>query len=217
MDQGAEENQPGQILDGKEKRNEKGEREIVLKCAAVAPSFCSESDQRLLQAKIRFDHHLEKNTCHRPKGRKQAVFDEDLLNDALSLYDWRVAEDPTEDYELLLKGLRTCADAASLSLSSRNARISSNTKALLEKRRSLRMDPNATHLERLVANTSCRKALQEDLIQHRREKILEAAQERRSLKKCRRDLNEFSIPLSALKREDGTVTTSRFEMESKLD
>ncbi|VDL81183.1 unnamed protein product [Nippostrongylus brasiliensis] len=58
-----------------------------------------------------FDHHLEKNTWHRPKGRKQAVFDEDLLNDALSLYDWRVAEDPTEDYELLLKGLRTCADA----------------------------------------------------------------------------------------------------------
>ncbi|VDL77320.1 unnamed protein product [Nippostrongylus brasiliensis] len=75
------------------------------------------------------------------------------------------------------------------------------------------MDPNATHLERLVSNTSCRKALQEDLSQHRKKKILEAAQERRSLKKCRRDLNDFSIPLSALKREDGTVTTSRFEME----
>ncbi|VDL77230.1 unnamed protein product [Nippostrongylus brasiliensis] len=95
-------------------------------------------------------HITSKNICHRPKGRKQAVFDEDLLNDAISLYDWRVAEDPTEDYELLLKGLRTCADAASLSLSSRNASIPSNTKALLEKRRSLKMDPNATHLKRLV-------------------------------------------------------------------
>ncbi|VDL84307.1 unnamed protein product [Nippostrongylus brasiliensis] len=142
--------------------------------ASVVQSFCGESGQRLLRAKIRFDHHLEKNTCHRPKGRKQAVFDEDLLNDALSLYDWRVAEDPTVDYELLLKGLRTCANAASLSLSSRNARISLNTKALLEKRRSLGMDRNEktknkknkkkkTHLELLVANTGTRKAKTEEM------------------------------------------------------
>ena len=78
----------------------------------------------------------------------------------------------------------------------------------------MRLDPNATHLERLVINVSCRNALQEDLAQYRKRRILEAAQERRSLKKCRRDLNEFSIPLSSLKTEDGTVTTSRYEMES---
>ena len=78
----------------------------------------------------------------------------------------------------------------------------------------MRLDPNATHQERLVVNTSCRKTLLEDLIQHRKKKILDAAQERRSLKECRRNLSEFSIPLSALKREDGTITTSRFEMES---
>ncbi|VDL66659.1 unnamed protein product [Nippostrongylus brasiliensis] len=83
-----------------------------------------------------------KNTHCRPKERKQAVFDEDLLNDVLSSYDWRVAEDLIEDYELLLKGLRMCADAASLSLSRRNDRISSNTKVLLEEReRWIRMQP----------------------------------------------------------------------------
>ncbi|VDL84578.1 unnamed protein product [Nippostrongylus brasiliensis] len=54
---------------------------------SVVPSFCSGSDHRLLRAKIRFDHHLEKNTCHRPKGWEQAVFNEDLLNKALSFYD----------------------------------------------------------------------------------------------------------------------------------
>ncbi|VDL80292.1 unnamed protein product [Nippostrongylus brasiliensis] len=89
----------------------------------LVPSCCSGSDHRLLRAKIRFDHRLEKNTCHRPKGRKQAVFDEELLNGALSIYDWRVAEDLTKDYELLLKGLRACAVAASLSLSSNAASL----------------------------------------------------------------------------------------------
>ncbi|VDL76641.1 unnamed protein product [Nippostrongylus brasiliensis] len=51
-----------------------------------------------------------------------------------------------------------------------------------------------------------------DVLTH--EEYLEAAQERRSLKKCRRDLNEFIIALSVLKCENGTVTTSRSVMES---
>ncbi|KAK6744442.1 hypothetical protein RB195_011260 [Necator americanus] len=66
-----------------------------------------------------------------------------------------------------------------------------------------------SHIERLVANTSCRKALQEDLLKYRQKKILEAAQKRRSLKKCRRDLCGYNVPLAALLSEDGT----RREME----
>ncbi|KAK6763741.1 hypothetical protein RB195_024175 [Necator americanus] len=57
-----------------------------------------------------------------------------------------------------------------------------------------------------------RKALQEDLSKYR-QKILEAAQARTSLKKCRRDLCEYNTPLVALLREDGTRTSSRREME----
>ncbi|KAK6764292.1 hypothetical protein RB195_024566 [Necator americanus] len=66
---------------------------------------------------------------------------------------------------------------------------------------------------RLAANTSCRKALQEDLFKYRRKKILEAAQRRTSLKKCRRDLREYNIPLATLLSEDGTCASSRREME----
>ena len=140
--------------------------------------ICSGSDHRLLRAKIRFDHRLEKNTCYRPKGRKQVALDEDFLNGStIPHYEWRVVEDPTEDYELLLRDMRTCAELASLLYSSRKVRISAITRALLERRRSLRLDPNATHLERLVVNTNCRKALLEHLIQHRNKRILDAAQE----------------------------------------
>ncbi|KAK6762257.1 hypothetical protein RB195_023101 [Necator americanus] len=48
---------------------------------------------------------------------------------------------------------------------------------------------------------------------HRQKKILEAAQRRTSLKKCRRDLREYNIPLAALLSEDGIRTSSRREME----
>ncbi|KAK6757204.1 hypothetical protein RB195_015184 [Necator americanus] len=90
-------------------------------------------------------------------------------------------------------------------------RISKTTKELLERRRVLRFDPNASHIGRLLANTSCRKALQEDLLKYRQKKILEAAQRR--TKKCRGDLCEYNIPLAALLSEDGTRTSSRREME----
>ena len=78
----------------------------------------------------------------------------------------------------------------------------------------MRLDLNASHLERLVANATCRKALQEDLRKYRQTRMLEAAKRRASLKKCRRDLNDYRVPLTSLLNEDGTPTSSRHEMES---
>ncbi|KAK6757224.1 hypothetical protein RB195_015197 [Necator americanus] len=111
---------------------------------------------------------------------------------------------------MLLRGLRVRAERASKPRTTNLDRISKTTRELLERRR---LDPNASHIERLVANTSSRKALQEDLLKYRKKKILEAAQRRTSRKKCRKDLCEYNIPLTALLSEDRTRTSSRREME----
>ncbi|KAK6749857.1 hypothetical protein RB195_002083 [Necator americanus] len=171
------------------------------------------SDHRLLRAKIRLSHTIEKNICYRQRRRKEVVYDDCVLEDSLSQGDWHIEEDPNVDYEMLLRGLRACAERASKSRTINLDRISKTTKELLGRRRALRLDPNASHIERLVANTSCRKALQEDLLKYRQKKILEAAQRRTSLKKCRRDLREYNIPLATLLSEDGTRMSSRREME----
>ena len=179
---------------------------------AVVPGFCTGSDHRLLRAKIRFSHKLEKKCSHRPRT-KQVVYDEDVLKKVLSSYDWQIREDPTEDYELLVDGLKKCAKLASVPQSKSSDRISTNTKELLRKRRELMLDPTATHLNKLIMNISCRRSLQEDLQRYRQRKLLEAAQKRSSLKKCRRDLSDYHVTLSALMDEDGTVITSRHDME----
>ncbi|KAK6729601.1 hypothetical protein RB195_006570 [Necator americanus] len=158
-------------------------------------------------------HTMEKNICYRQRRRKEVVYDDCVLEDSLSQGDWHIEEDPNVDYEMLLRGLRAYAERASKPRTTNLDRISKTTKELLEGRRALRLDPNASHIERLVANTSCRKALQEDLLKYRQKKILEAAQRRTSLKKCRRDLREYNIPLATLLSEDGTRTSSRREME----
>ncbi|KAK6755392.1 hypothetical protein RB195_014016 [Necator americanus] len=156
---------------------------------------------------------MEKNICYRQRRRKEVVYDDCVLEDSLFQSDWHIEEDPNVDYEMLLRGLRACAERASKPRTTNLDRISKTTKELLGRRRALRLDPNASHIERLVANTSCRKALQEDLLKYRQKKILEAAQRRTSLKKCRRDLREYNIPLAALLSEDGTRTCSRRKME----
>ncbi|KAK6764424.1 hypothetical protein RB195_024664 [Necator americanus] len=179
---------------------------------SVLPSFCSGSDHRLFRAKMRLSHTMEKNICYRQRRRKE-VYDDCVLEDSLSQGDWYIEENPNVDYEMLLRGLRASAERALKPSTTNLDRISKTTKELLERRRTLRLDPNASHIERLVANTSCRKALQEDLFKYRRKKILEAAQRRTALKKSCRDLREYNIPLAALLSEDGTCTSSRREME----
>ncbi|KAK6749604.1 hypothetical protein RB195_001923 [Necator americanus] len=177
---------------------------------SAVSSFCSGSDHRLLPAKIRSSHTMEKNICYRQRRRKEV--EDCVLEDSLSQGDWHIEEDPHVDYEMLFRGLRVCAERASKPRTTNLDRIPKNTKELLERRRVLRLDPNASHLERLVANTSCRKALQEDLLNYK-QKILEAAQRKMSLKICCRDLREYNIPLAALLTEDGTRAPSHCEME----
>ncbi|VDM69027.1 unnamed protein product [Strongylus vulgaris] len=74
-------------------------------------------------------------------------------------------------------------------------------KDLLE-RRALRLDPTASHLERLAAYDSCRTALI-DLRKYRQSKLLEVAQGRRSLKKYRRDILDYRVPLTTFLNEEG--------------
>ncbi|KAJ1364443.1 hypothetical protein KIN20_024543 [Parelaphostrongylus tenuis] len=86
-----------------------------------------------------------------------------------------IEDDPIEDYELLVEGLKSCVDLASVGQPRGADRISSTTKELLVKRRKLELDRNATHLAWLISNNSCKRALREDLHWCRQKKLLDAA------------------------------------------
>ncbi|KAK6756763.1 hypothetical protein RB195_014908 [Necator americanus] len=63
------------------------------------------------------------------------------------------------DYEILLRGLRACAERASKSRTTNLDRISKTANALLERRRALRLDPNASHIERKKGSQTSRTVL----------------------------------------------------------
>ncbi|KAK6728367.1 hypothetical protein RB195_005798 [Necator americanus] len=54
---------------------------------SVVPSFCSGSDHRLLRAKTRLSHTMEKNICYRQRRRKEVVYDDCVHEDSLSQGD----------------------------------------------------------------------------------------------------------------------------------
>ncbi|EYC08953.1 hypothetical protein Y032_0063g3449 [Ancylostoma ceylanicum] len=96
-----------------------------------------------------------------------------------------IAEDPTEDYKVLLEKLQFCAEYASKPGTTNLERISKAIKEVLFERRAKRLDPNAFRIKQLVANAGCRKALHEDLQKFRRNKIMNVAKGERSPDKCR--------------------------------
>ncbi|VDM60420.1 unnamed protein product [Angiostrongylus costaricensis] len=145
---------------------------------SVVPSFRTSSDHRLFRAKIRLSRKLEKHSLHRPRGKSLVVYDENTLNEVLSKCDWQINEDLTEDYELLVEGLKSCAELASVPQARRSDRISITTKGLLEKERKQKLDPTAARLKWLVINASCRRALQEDLQRYKQKKLLEATEKK---------------------------------------
>ncbi|KAK6740800.1 hypothetical protein RB195_008946 [Necator americanus] len=103
---------------------------------------------------------IQKDFCYRQRRGKEVIYDDCVLKDSLSLVSWHIEEGPKVEYEKLLRGLRDCADRASKPGTTKFDRISKTTKELFERRRALRrFDPNAPHIERLLANTRSRKVV----------------------------------------------------------
>ncbi|VDM56342.1 unnamed protein product [Angiostrongylus costaricensis] len=89
-----------------------------------------------------FSRKLEKNSLHRPRGKSLAVYDENILNEVLSTRDWQIKEDTTEDYKLLVEGLNSCAEFASVPQARRANTVATTTKKLLGKKRKLKLGPS---------------------------------------------------------------------------
>ncbi|KIH42828.1 hypothetical protein ANCDUO_27182 [Ancylostoma duodenale] len=118
-------------------------------------------------------------------------------------------EDCTHLVETIVKIRNECRAAAP---NHATGRISSGTRALLEKRR--HMDRQANHLEYAVLNRLCRRRLAEDHANFVRNRLLDAAHSKRSLKVEKRALAEHRLSIKCLKAPDGSRCTSRPGMES---
>lgn len=180
---------------------------------SVLPSFDTGSDHRLVRAKIRLKKKFFKRDTHRPTPFRFPKYIPDQLQSTIESYQWSLHDDPSNDYQQLVEGLTKCAYLSQQEQALSTKRINDTAAALLKLRRNIRLDPNATHLEKVTINKACRIAVRESIQTYRRTKLIETAERRMSIKRCKRDLNDRRAVVSALKDNDGVTRTSRRTME----
>ncbi|VDL86622.1 unnamed protein product, partial [Nippostrongylus brasiliensis] len=179
----------------------------------VVPSFSTGSDHRLLRARFHSDRgqiRLARVESRRPRISE---LNEELVRAAVGKVDFGICADIDEDYEQLTTHLATIARQSRVAAPNHCVRrISEATKSLLARRRN--MDGKANHLEFTLLNKLCRQKIAEDHQDFARRKLLEAAVNRTSLKKVKRDIAEYRHVIPCLKAPDGSRQSSRAGMES---
>ncbi|VDP10082.1 unnamed protein product [Heligmosomoides polygyrus] len=158
-------------------------------------------DHRLARAKLTLKK-MSKRDTHRPAPVRIPTFKSKKLEYAIKSYDWNLLEDPSEDYDLFSKGLLKCASSSCEATSPSASRLNAHAIKLLGQRRAVKLDPNASHLEKVTTSKACRIAVKESILAYRRLKLLEAAGKASSIKCSKRDLCDQKPIMSALMDTD---------------
>ncbi|CAF1012995.1 unnamed protein product [Adineta ricciae] len=145
--------------------------------------------------------------------KSRQTINEDLLQRNIAENDWKTSGSLTTKFIKIKRQLKTCVDAASTK-KPRQSRFSEMTNKLLLERKC--MNRHANPVKFVELSKLIRKKIREDHEKFRTERLLKTIEEHRSLKKCKRDLRQQIATMSALKAEDGTRLTKRFEMERRV-
>ncbi|VDO83061.1 unnamed protein product [Heligmosomoides polygyrus] len=109
--------------------------------------------------------------------------------------------------------LRGCAKGAE-SLKTTKKRLSPETLKLIRKRGPARASSNYQLTSKLAK--LCREAIKDDLNERKAKALAEAAEAWLSIRNARRSFANFRPKMTALRRPDGTVTSSRRTMEKVI-
>ena len=186
----------------------------ILRNVEVVPLFNTGSDHRLLRANIHIDEVTEAKALLQSKPSKSYnEVDKTTFEHLIASTTFHSEDDIDEDYEGFVSTIRECIAKAEIKPPSRRkSRLSDETRQLMQKRKEMKRDGRNTVEYSLLCKLIRRKVI-DDIHAYKQQRILKAAKERKSIKKCRRNLMLYRHKLSALRDEDGALVTSREGME----
>ncbi|KAK6038711.1 hypothetical protein COOONC_23784, partial [Cooperia oncophora] len=119
---------------------------------SVVDAFRTGSDHRLVRAKIRLRARIRRRDFFRPPPIRLPHYDTNAMETAAAHYTWQEAQDLSQDYTMLIEGLRHCAMASAITTrTDSNGRIDDKARALLQQRAVVHRNPASTPLERADA------------------------------------------------------------------
>uniref|UniRef100_A0A7I4YLG8 Endo/exonuclease/phosphatase domain-containing protein n=1 Tax=Haemonchus contortus TaxID=6289 RepID=A0A7I4YLG8_HAECO len=93
------------------------------------------------------------------------------------------------------------------------SRIDGNARTLLQQRAAVYRNSASSLPERATINKACRIAVRESIQRYKDTRLKEAAEARASLKRCRKDLNDFRSIIAVMRYAMGRPQTSRTKIE----
>ncbi|VDO32221.1 unnamed protein product, partial [Heligmosomoides polygyrus] len=174
--------------------------------------FYTGSDHRLLRARFRFSRQGEKAAKFKKRSPRTTI-NWDLYTSLVGLWEDAVMDNVDEEYDRFVHHLHDSAKGAE-SLKTTKRRLSPETLELIRQRGAARASGNYQLTSELAK--LCRAAIKEDLKERRAEVLAEAAEAGLSIRNARRNFANFKTKMTALRRPDGTVTSSRRTMEKVI-
>ncbi|XP_029652865.1 craniofacial development protein 2-like [Octopus sinensis] len=165
------------------------DKQRILHDVSVVTPFNTGSDHRLMRARVVFDGKKKKMALYlASKGKRVRVYNEVKLQEAIMQENWCQGDGIDDDYNSLIGKLKECLRKAKrVCLREKKGRISEETTKLLEKRKNMKRTIE-DHLEYSLLSRVIRQQLKKDFEAYWMEKLLKAAEEKKSLKKCKRDM-----------------------------
>ncbi|EYC40934.1 hypothetical protein Y032_0589g378 [Ancylostoma ceylanicum] len=187
-------------------------RRFCLTDVGVVPMFYTGSDHRLLRARFFFSRKGEKAAKYKKRSLKPTI-NWDLFTTLAGFCEDTVGDNIDEEYERLIQHLRDSAKKAEGSRTTKR-RLSHETLELIRQRGAARAAGNYQLTSELARR--CREAIKEDLKERRAAGLTEAAEAGRSIRNTRQDFANRKTKMTALRRPDGTITSSRRVMEKVI-
>ncbi|XP_014784255.1 uncharacterized protein LOC106879273 [Octopus bimaculoides] len=126
---------------------------------------------------------------------------------------WCKGDDINDDYNSLIGKLKECLRKANgVCLREKKGRVSEETTKLLEKRKNMRRTIE-DHLEYSLLSRVIHQQLKRDFEAYRMEKLLKAAEEKKSLK---RDMALYRSEVTTMNNTDGVPVNDKSEMEENV-
>lgn len=188
------------------------------------------STDRLLVQNVDVLCRLNVGSDHRPvrltlnlkikKGKKRVkrigrTLNGDILKNDIENTNWNIEGTLTEKFETFCSKLKKCMQNAACK-KMKESRLSAETCKLLAKRACMNRCERKNIIEFVELSKLIRRKMQEDFDNFKMRKLLEAAENRRSLKKCRKELQQQTATMVALKDADGNRLVKRIDMERRV-
>jgi hypothetical protein len=186
------------------------------------------SDRHMVQ-NIEFLSRLDVGSDHRPvrftlnvsvKANKKRtstktgrIFNPQVLQMAINSQDWTTNGTLTEKFDQLQDRLKKCVEASTAAKKEKPCRLTEETQQLLKKRSC--MDRQVNPIEFVELCKVIRRKIREDHEAFKLRRLLKTMEERKSLKKCRRQLQQQTATMAALKDKNGKRLTKRIDIEQR--